>query len=261
MYLTRADWQAAAPTRALVPLDRSRVTWWTLHFDGSGPIGLRDPKLLMKAFQRYHQSTRGFADIAYNSAAFQGGDRAEGRGLYVGGHLLGAQNAIGWGCIAAIGDDEAPTDALLQALREDYDASCAWAGRTLQPRGHTEWPDANKACPGSHLLDWLHAGMPVAGPVVVPPLAVRTGLAVDGDFGPATKRALQRWLGVAADGIVGPATRKALQVRLGVRADGIWGPVTVRALQRLVGATADGQWGPNTTRALQVYLNGLAASL
>ena len=135
-----------------------------------------------------------------------------------------------------------------------------WAGKRLKARGHTEWPDANKACPGSHLLNWLHAGMPVAG-VAVPPLAAQKGLAVDGVLGPATHRALQRWLGVAADGIIGPATRKALQSRLGVRADGVWGPVTIRALQRLVGATADGQWGPGTTRALQVYLNGLAAAL
>lgn len=32
----------------------------------------------MRGFQRDHRDTRKFADIAYNSAAFQGGDRAEG---------------------------------------------------------------------------------------------------------------------------------------------------------------------------------------
>src|SRR4051812_7074846 len=80
-------------------------------------------------------------------------------------------------------------------------------------------------------------------------------LVVDGVFGPATIRALQRALGVAVDGQFGPVTQKALQSRLGVAADGVIGPITIRALQRRVGATVDGQWGPETTKALQRALN------
>ncbi len=154
-YYTRADWGAAKPTRSMARLDPKRVRYWTLHFDGSGALGLRDLRALMRAFQRYHQQTRGFADIAYNSGAGQSGDRAEGRGAYVGGHLLASQNAESWGCIAAIGATEVPTPALLAALREDYEAACRWAGRRLVPRGHTQWPDANKACPGTHLVRFL----------------------------------------------------------------------------------------------------------
>lgn len=80
-------------------------------------------------------------------------------------------------------------------------------------------------------------------------------LAVDGDFGPQSIKALQWKLGVTTDGIFGPNTKKALQRYLGVTADGDVGPVTVKALQRHVGATQDGQWGPETTRALQRALN------
>lgn len=81
-------------------------------------------------------------------------------------------------------------------------------------------------------------------------------LVVDGSFGPATIRAVQRALGVAQDGRFGSQTKKALQARLGVRADGDFGPISVRALQRKVAGTAvDGDWGPNTTRALQRHLN------
>jgi peptidoglycan hydrolase-like protein with peptidoglycan-binding domain len=80
-------------------------------------------------------------------------------------------------------------------------------------------------------------------------------LDVDGEFGPMTKRALQRKLEVLADGIFGPVTKKALQRRLSVAADGIIGPVTVRALQRHVGANVDGVWGSQTTRKLQTALN------
>lgn len=157
-YFTRADWGAAKPTRTLTRLNPAQVTHFVVHFDGSSPIGLRDPKALMRAFQRFHQGKRGWADIAYNSAVFQTGDSAEGRGPYVGGHLLGAQNASSWGCIAAIGNGERPTEALWRALIEDYERACRWAGKTLIVNGHTDWPNANKSCPGSYLLGGIRAG-------------------------------------------------------------------------------------------------------
>lgn len=83
-----------------------------------------------------------------------------------------------------------------------------------------------------------------------------TTLAVDGQFGPLTVRALQRLLRVPVDGVYGPQTKRALQSWLGVAVDGIVGPKTVRALQARVGASVDGDWGPKTTRALQAWLNG-----
>ena len=42
----------------------------------------------------------------------------------------------------------------------------------------------------------------------------KAGLAEDGIFGPATKKALQRYVGVSADGIVGRTTIKAMQSKL-----------------------------------------------
>lgn len=80
-------------------------------------------------------------------------------------------------------------------------------------------------------------------------------LAVDGDFGPATTRALQRALGVTADGDFGPASTRALQNFLGITADGDWGPITTRALQAFLGVAVDGDFGPASTRALQERLN------
>ena len=115
------------------------------------------------------------------------------------------------------------------------------------------------------------------------------GVTVDGDFGAATERALERWQrrhGLAVDGVAGPATRRAiglgpgpllkrvapaprrraraasartgggiaaLQRALGVGADGVFGPGTERALkrwQRRHGLAADGVAGPQTRRAL-----------
>ena len=85
-------------------------------------------------------------------------------------------------------------------------------------------------------------------------------IAVDGDFGPATKRKMQCWLGVNQDGIVGKATVKALQNKVGTKADGAWGPNTTKALQRYLGKNGhkvqvDGQFGRKTIMALQRYLN------
>lgn len=100
-----------------------------------------------------------------------------------------------------------------------------------------------------------------AAPAPAEPLAAKPrGLKVDGDYGPATVRALQQWVGARPDGIDGPATMRALQSKLGVRVDGKLGPVTIKALQRKVGARADGVWGPGTTRALQNFLNGLSSA-
>ena len=83
-----------------------------------------------------------------------------------------------------------------------------------------------------------------------------SGLRVDGDFGPATKRALQSALGVAVDGDFGPQSTKALQSFLGVPADGSWGRVTTTALQGFLGVPADGDFGRQTVSALQASLNG-----
>src|SRR5690625_1827752 len=88
-------------------------------------------------------------------------------------------------------------------------------------------------------------------PAKKPAAKINPRLVVDGKEGPATVRALQRFLKVAADGKRGPATNRALQKWVGVKQDGVVGPATIRALQRKIGAKVDGALGPNTIRALQ----------
>lgn len=86
-------------------------------------------------------------------------------------------------------------------------------------------------------------------------VVVHPHLKVDGDWGPETTKALQRYLDVTADGQIGPVTIKALQRLIHVKADGILGPVTRKALQRRLHIDQDGIWGRDTTRALQRALN------
>lgn len=89
--------------------------------------------------------------------------------------------------------------------------------------------------------------------IAKPPAAGK--LTVDGDWGPATTKALQKLLGVTQDGEIGPATTTALQKALGIPVDGDWGPQTTKGLQIWLGVTADGEIGPATTTALQNALN------
>lgn len=80
-------------------------------------------------------------------------------------------------------------------------------------------------------------------------------LVVDGELGPLTTGAIERWVGGSVNGSLDVYDRKRLQARVGTAQDGQIGPITTRALQRRVGATVDGAWGSQTTSALQRYLN------
>lgn len=109
--------------------------------------------------------------------------------------------------------------------------------------------------------------------------AATSKLAVDGEWGKATTRAMQKSLGTEVDGIVsgqlrscrrylltdagafewndggGSAMMRALQQRLSVAADGYIGPTTIKAYQRKLGVEVDGWCGKDTTKAIQRALN------
>lgn len=113
----------------------------------------------------------------------------------------------------------------------------------------------------------------IADPKVVP----APPLTVDGVGGPATIRALQRFLGTPKDGEIsgqmkslskyhpaleavrygsgGSACVKALQKWLGISVDGQWGKNTSKALQYCIGVNDDGVFGPASMKALQKFLN------
>ncbi|WP_097188348.1 SH3 domain-containing protein [Ornithinimicrobium cerasi] len=82
-------------------------------------------------------------------------------------------------------------------------------------------------------------------------------LVVDGSRGPATVKAVQRWVGLAETGRWDTATVRALQAEVGTTADGNWGPASQAALQTRIGMTRDGSTYMNyrTVVELQKWLN------
>lgn len=83
-------------------------------------------------------------------------------------------------------------------------------------------------------------------------------LVVDGDRGPKTIAALNRWTGRGNTTAWDAKAKKALQRKVGATPDAVIGPKTVKALQKVVGvpvAHRDGAWGRETTIYLQRYLN------
>jgi len=142
------------------------------------------------------------------------------------------------------------------AHRAGKAAQIAIARRVLAVQGPGAWPQCgrraglSRANGGRYQVTVSRSSARVA-------LVARGALAVDGQIGPMTIRATQRWLGVAPRGVFGPTTARALQRRLHVRADGVLGAGTIRALQVRIGARRDGarHLNPATVAALQRYLN------
>lgn len=127
-----------------------------------------------------------------------------------------------------------------------------------------------------------YVGAEAKKPKAKPQNESKTALSVDGSWGPATTKALQKHYGTTTDGIIsdqyagnkkylsacsitswifvwktyhGSDVIKAMQKDLGVTVDGICGQETIKALQKKVGAYVDGYMGVKTVKAVQTWLN------
>lgn len=116
--LTRADWLARPPTGPITPRPPSMLTGTVVHHEAADPPLDADFAELVASIQRFHQQTRGWADIAYNLLVWHDGTVAYGRAAGVrGAHTVspvgGDWNLFTLGvCVVGNGDDPAyVTDA------------------------------------------------------------------------------------------------------------------------------------------------------
>jgi len=279
--VTRAEWGARARIGTALLVSIGARTATCVHHDGANIITVRsfaEACARVRTDQNYHMDGQHWDDIGYNylvisapGVAGVDGLIMEGRGRdVVGAHCLN-WNTPWIGIQVAIGGAQKPSPAALTSTRWLHDTFTADAKHALGKKVHSDgFPTA---CPGPELRTWAHAGMPVGVAIAVKVAVVTvikavwkapakvvaritTGkLAVDGAFGPATKRRLQQWAGVAQDAVLGPITWRAVQRKVGSPADGIPGPNTWKAIQRLVSSPADGVPGPDTYRHIQSFLN------
>lgn len=83
------------------------------------------------------------------------------------------------------------------------------------------------------------------------PVTSKANLRVDGYWGSATTRALQKSLGTPQDGVISGQYNNATTRKIENVSFGTGGSLVIKALQRKIGANADGYIGPATVRAMQ----------
>ncbi len=201
------------------------------------------------------------------------------------GHYPSNQKTIGIECNPRMSSGDLETVAELVAdIRKVYG--------NLPLSKHSDYQDTS--CPGTYAgkLGWINTraeqlrtgkapakqSKPSTKPATKP--ATRGAVSVDGYWGPATTRALQRINRTPVDGIVSSqeiANRKympaatggwewtsspvgsqliiKMQKAFGVRADGIMGPNSVKAMQKYYRVTVDGYMGVETVKAMQAAIN------
>ena len=157
VIIPRAEWNAS-PTRLNVnPMSAIRRV--TVHHTGEEWTAedFRTPANKIRAFQRYHQDDRGWADLGYHFVIDRRGRIWEGRSLrYQGAHAGSSQLNKGNVGISVMGNYENQTlaavqkdslAALLSSLCHEYDL------KPWQISTHKELKTT--ACPGAHIQRYV----------------------------------------------------------------------------------------------------------
>lgn len=242
-------------------------THFLVHYHGGAPRHDRGDASA-KEIESIHLAN-GWSGVGYNFMVGQDGEIREGRGwTLVGAHCPG-HNRNGIGVYVAVGGDQEPTKEALNSVRWLYDEACRKTGNTLVKSWHGA--DYPTECPGNKLREWVKSGMqvdkvttPAKRPNPTPTKVDRnsrthwlgTKVKEHGKWSEGTIKRFQAELNVTIDGDDGPETWKAIQRWCGATPDGIRGPQTIRAMQKKLGVSTTGRWTWFLMIALQRYLNG-----
>lgn len=171
--VSRASWSAAPAGPGLVP---HRVVRLSVHHTASsgGPPGEASERVAR--VQRYHQRSKGWADIAYHFLISSDGRVHRGRDPAFRGDTATSYDTSGHflACLEGNFEEQQPTEEALEALS----LLLAWASREFEVppetlSGHRD--HAATACPGEHVQSLLEDGSLLArlrakldgGPIVL----------------------------------------------------------------------------------------------
>lgn len=169
MYVhPRSDWTDRAP-KDITPMP-ARPLGVVVHYPGMGaPRPVEAVPELLREWQRMHMDDKGWDDIAYQVAVDQRGERWELRTFAHQSAANGSAplNRLYLAVLAVLGDDEAPTEAMLAGLRMAVrDGRAAGAGTLIYP--HSFVRPSGTRCPGPVLRARLAELDPAAFPAIPP---------------------------------------------------------------------------------------------
>jgi hypothetical protein len=154
-YLQRSAW-TDRPSKGPTHLNVTGVLGTALHYPGMGNRRLfaqDDVARALRGWQDYHMDGRGWSDIAYQVAVDQAGRVWTLRGLTTRSGANGDEEAnLEYGALLlVVGDDEAPTGALINSTRQvvaDF--------RRLYPKAtaikpHSAVRPSGTKCPGDRV--------------------------------------------------------------------------------------------------------------
>lgn len=164
---TRADWGASAPRSSVFTVPISDKDQFLNHWDGETALGLAGKSHAeclkrVKAVQAFHQgSSRGWADIGYNTLTCPHGRLIEGRGVLTVGAQCPGYNRSGIGSQFMVGGSDKLSAAMLNRQRRFYDELVSMRKEATRKMGHRD--GYATSCPGNEIEAWVQNGMPVLG--------------------------------------------------------------------------------------------------
>lgn len=179
-FVNRAGW-GAAPAQPIRNRLVDKPLGVVVHWEGPkmGTVSHARCAGIVKGIQRFHQGTRGWADIAYSLLVCQHGVVYEGRGRgkaqSAQGTTAGNVNYYSICCLVGQGDPQ--STALIEGVKYAANLARSWgAGNVV--KGHRDF--VGTECPGANLYAHVRKGTfsRKTPTVVVKPIVDKIGQAV-----------------------------------------------------------------------------------
>lgn len=161
-WVPRSSWKAARSSGSENRIP-SHVYGLAVHYTGAdvGPVRHGVCGLSVRQIQRYHQQTKGYADIAYNFLICRHGYVFVGRGTAAGSAAQGTNdgNAHYWAVCFLAG----PHDVLtVEAMGAFTSLRLYLEQRNAGPKVRPHSYFTTTLCPGRIISSWLHLRFPEA---------------------------------------------------------------------------------------------------